>query len=612
MPSLFFLEKGPVPKTLSKAVAHELENDPANYFSHETHTGFIYSQLWTVSTLELGKMDSSRYTWSEEKVENADGLGYPIDVKDKTARVIYLFTTFRQLDFIPYRMEKFWDRNTKAGLRCLQVGPVKVPLETCASVRRRKIDENAEGPTSRINLEVRAHYVPPMLDEVMDLACNIVHERSKLQLFLYLEFRKVGAGLCPCGESIIFDGFKITLEEHRQIISRLGEKCNIKKEVRSVILKESPLKIRLDVDDFHGVPPTLIGYDVLYNCFLPTLGPSYYSAEESRSYAIRYDFEVRCGNPEKPCSTLLSATLPIHVGVEEEPAFMARPQYFKVQDYFHLEYFAATPLLVEDVVKKIITICSEFPDAYIGHHVSVVNRGDKAVVMFTIGLGEELPEIKQSLAESSDDLALVATQDGWVLKETGEPLPIQIEFAFSKHLKVLDGAHLHTIKVRQEPLCNCYKVNSLYGGSAFVKPGMSLDNYLIFEIYSTTKKELFYLTSALHLCILEKTVFMSPRGCEKKINAHRLWPLKSWRPVLSIVDGRKVALYANIFEGFEVPDLKPSVRSSTFHRNYEVYVCFGVFEMYWFSGAENILQQWVDMYVCEKDGVHFAEIPRHP
>ncbi|PVH14854.1 uncharacterized protein CXQ87_005130 [Candidozyma duobushaemuli] len=609
MPSLFFIEKGPVPKALSDAVAYELENDPANYFSHETHNCKVYSQVWTVSTLELGKMNSPRYICTEEKIENAKGLGYPVNVKDKTARVIYVFTTFRQLDFNPYRMDRFWDDNTKIGVRCLQVGTVKVPLEPCASVRRRNIDENAECPSSRINLEVRAHYVPPMLDEVMDVSCNLVRERSKLQSFLYLEFRKVGAYLCPCRESIIFDGYKITLEEHRRIISRSGEKCKVVEEVRSLILKESPLKFHLDVDNFRGDPSTFIGYEVLYNCFLPTLGPSYYSAEGSRTYAIRHDFEVQCGNTEKPCSTLLSATLPIHVGVEEEPAFMARPRDSKEQDYFHLEYFAAAPSLVEDVLERINTKCSELTVEYIGHHVSVVNRGDKAVAVFTIALSYPLPEIKQSLAgtESGDDLALVATQDGWVLKETVEPQPIQIEFAFSKHLKVSDGAHLHTIKARDDPLCNRYRVNPYYGGSAFVKPGMSLDNYLSFEIYDTTKKEVFYHCTASHLCILEKTVFITPRGCVKKINAHRLWPLKSWRPVLTMVDGRKVGFYANIFEGFEVPDLLPSVRSSTFHRSYEVYVSFGVFEMYWLSAAENILQKWVDMYVCEKNGVHFAE-----
>ncbi|PSK39501.1 hypothetical protein C7M61_002116 [Candidozyma pseudohaemuli] len=130
--TLCFIEKNEWPKSLSRAIADEVEKNSSNYVSHETHTFTIQGNVWTASELQLNKARSiSLKAHSMDRAKIAEGVlrfGQFPNLKDGRGRIVFLFIQLHQLLVVPKKWVECWGYRASVGVRCLQVGDIKIPL----------------------------------------------------------------------------------------------------------------------------------------------------------------------------------------------------------------------------------------------------------------------------------------------------------------------------------------------------------------------------------------------------------------------------------------------------------------------------------------------------
>lgn len=581
---LYFIEKNEKPKSLSSAVAHEVEKDSSNCVSHDTHTFTIKQEVWTVSMLELEKARIvSRSTNRAQEVEGNLILGQWPKLDDGQGRIVFSFMELRQLQIVPSKWQYAWGDNALICVRCFQVGNVKFPLGVGFSHEEPEqwdsaleaLDDDLENISGSINFQAFATYIPPR-DCIVVLPYNVVKSGSRLGSFMTLQLRQESVSLCSCNSRVFITHVTITLVEYLQFKVARGEGFEVEKKFRTVTLKDCKTNFQL-------LPVQLskeLGGDVfstrsLFNCELPNLGPTFHSNECSRTYLLKIDLQARCTLNKQPCTANLSTLLDIEVGLETELSKdSTTSNEIKECDFVSVDQFPNDPMVVQDIFELVVDRCSKMSWT-LGHQICVLYQKENVFVVTTIYLSSKSELTQDNTGDKNDanenkaDLALVASNGKWGLRNRNGSLFGSVIREFSlplmKDFQVDSGFDFADFKSEN------VKASHNVGISA--TPGTCIDSNVRFSIRDNYVgwRQIYFAVE-----LEQQTNRSTPQGETSFKKTFRLIN-EDTHLRLGFKNEEYFGDVQNIFNLFKIPEeLEPSLYSNTLHRSYQLTISFDV------------------------------------
>lgn len=578
---LYFIEPNDSTKPLNLAARAEIERDPSNYVSHESHTFMVNHRAWTASVLNLKNLNITNDLTKVE--EDPWELGKSPDFEDGQGRIVSSFMRLKQLEMYPLTVPESSSKETLIALRCLQIGGAKIPLDLGIRTNSEKYYDKVEHQGNRyknivrsISMEPIATYIPPKEYRLI-LQCNFVKSGSRLIDFLSLGFQRRGTALCKCDAAILLTHITVTLEEHTSLKVQKGGVIEVIEKTRSHVLKDSDITYYFSAWQFENAGEGYVLHPPasLYNCNLLQLGPTFHSNYRSRTYQIRIDLDVECTLWDFPCSERLSTTLNIDIGAEADlmPG-AASNEFTKVQDLVYFEKYALAPDALDQILESTLLKAKMMKSCF-GYQTSVVSEADTlfAISTFFVTVRPKKLWLSEVLIKEEDgtEYSLTFFNDHWRTKtESGSHSNLNLSFEVPNSLKILDSFRAPIIKELDKHL----EANLDYRGITVGKPGMirnpcmvitlripksfALNKFPLFKFYLT--EQVFYLTQAgqaIHH--RQHRVFNSGRT-------------KRASNTLTMTGDTMVCTYFDPIKRIKIPDVAPSLHSSTLHRCYKLYV----------------------------------------
>ncbi|PSK38949.1 hypothetical protein C7M61_002255 [Candidozyma pseudohaemuli] len=575
---LYFIEPNDSTKPLNLAARAEIERDPANYVSHESHTFMVNQRAWTASVLNLKRLN---VTYDLTIVEDdVSELGKSPDFEDGQGRVVSSFMRLKQLEMYPLTVPESSSKETLIALRCLQIGGAKIPLDlrirTNSENRSDAVKPHGKNCERSISMEPVATYIPPQGYRLV-LRCNFMKSGSSLSDFLSVGFQRRGTSLCKCDATILLSHITVTLEEHTSLKVQKGGVIEVIEKTRSHTLKDSDITYYFSAWQFENAGEGYVLHPPasLYNCNLPQLGPTFHSNYRSRTYQIRIDLDVECTLWEFPCSERLSTTLNIDIGAEANliPG-AASNEFTKVQDLVYFEKYALAPDALDQILESTLLKAKMMKSCF-GYQTSVVSEADTLFAISTFFVTERPKKLWLSEVlikeEDGTEYSLTFFNDHWRTKtESGSHSNLNLSFEVPNCMKILNSFLAPKIKEQDEYL----EATLSHRGTSVANPGMIckpcmtitmripksfvVKNVPLFKFYFT--EQLFYLTQA---------------GQAIHHRQHRDFDsgrAKRASNTLTMIGGKMVCTPFDPIERIKIPDVAPSLHSSTLHRCYKLYV----------------------------------------
>lgn len=571
---LYFIEPNDSTKPLNLAARAEIERDPANYVSHESHTFMVNQRAWTASVLNLKKLNITNDLTKVE--EDPWELGKSPDFEDGQGRVVSSFMRLKQLEMYPLTVPVSSSKETLIALRCLQIGGAKIPLDlgirTNSENRSDAVKPHGKNCERSISMEPIANYIPPKEYRLV-LRCNFVKSGSSLRDFLSLGFQRRGTALCKCDAAILLSHITVTLEEHTSLKVQKGGVIEVIEKTRSHTLKDSDITYYFSAWQFENAGEGYVLHPPasLYNCNLPQLGPTFHSNYRSRTYQIRIDLDVECTLWDFPCSERLSTTLNIDIGAEADlmPG-AASNEFSKVQDLVYFEKYALAPDAIEQILESTLLKAKMMKSCF-GYQTSVVSEADTLFAISTFFVTERPKKLWLSEVlikeEDGTEFSLTFFNDHWRAKtDSGSRSDLNLSFEVPKSLKILDSFRAPIIKEHEERLEITFQTISNSGMICF--PCMTITlriptllahkNFSLFKFFLT--EQVCYLTQAGQVIHhRQNTIFDSGK-------------IKCATNTLTVTGEKMVCARLDQIERIKIPDVALSLHSSTFQKCYELFV----------------------------------------
>lgn len=624
--TLCFIEKNERPKSLSSAIADEVEKNSSNYVSHETHTFTIQGNVWTASELQLNKARSvSLKAHSMDRAKIAEGVlrfGQFPNLKDGRGRIVFLFIQLHQLLVVPKKWVECWGYRASVGVRCLQVGDMKIPLgvglsheepeEWYDAIDSQKEIKNYGGP---INCQAIAIYKAPKRHKLMH-PCNIVRGGSSIKRFLELQIRQESASLCSCDSDVCIKHVTVTLVENLQFKVLQQGSYGVVKESRRLVLKDSDIHIKLPLLQF---VKTADGYvsvldKSVFNCDLPNLGPTFLSNGCTRTYLIKLDHELECSLAEKPCSSSLSTQLDIEVAMETELSEKtALSKVGKSQDVVIIDQFPKDTMIVQNVSEHVLEEVSKI-DNCLGHQTCILCQRDNVIMITTIYSSSPANSSKLSISQNTqkiddneadekpDDFALVASNGFWKLKSTcGFSFDREVSFPLSKSFHVFDEDKFAN---NYESSSGNYSIRALHDQPLLASPKLYFGRILKFSIDAPHTHSSF---QNLVVQIAKQSIHLTPQGrtAEQELFTFKLSLDKIATTVTRTPKGLNY-VFQNPVDYFIINICgQPSLHSKTSHEGYQLKFSLEAKE----DGSSTIhqLSSQVDLYLSEVESFYIEK-----
>ncbi|PVH16412.1 uncharacterized protein CXQ87_004703 [Candidozyma duobushaemuli] len=260
-------------------------------------------------------------------------------------------------------------KDSLVGVRCLQIRDDLVPLDVGVTPLRARSSLNTSDRSyapeafvdvtveKSIEVELLAKYKPPKQYELVSPG-NLVKSGSFLKDFVQLELKSTNTFFCSCEGDVFIKHITIILEEHFRYQHLESKGCCVSEEVRTVVLKDSSINYSIFHADFENTVNgcSFVPKDLLHDCNLPNIGPSFSSNECTRGYAIRFDIDLECAS--KKCAQRIFTVMEIAVATEvdsSEPIL----QVHKKQDVTLVEKFPLNSNLAENAIHNLEVILGQ-------------------------------------------------------------------------------------------------------------------------------------------------------------------------------------------------------------------------------------------------------------
>lgn len=575
---LYFIEPNDSTKPLNLAARAEIERNPSNHVSHESHTFMVNHRAWTASVLNLKKLNITNDLTKVE--EDPWELGKSPDFGDGQGRIVSSFMPLKQLEMYPLTVPVSSSKETLIALRCLQIGGAKIPLDlgirTNSENRSDAVKPHGKNCERSISMEPIATYIPPQ-GYWLVLQCNFVKSGSSLGDFLNLGFQRRDTALCNCDAAVLLSHITVTLEEHTSLKVQKGGVIEVIEKTRSHVLKDSDITYYFSAWQFENAGEGYVLHPPasLYNCNLPQLGPTFHSNYRSRTYQIRIDLDVECTLWDFPCAERLSTTLNIDIGAEADlmPG-AASNEFTKVQDLVYFEKYALAPDAIEQILESTLLKAKMMKSCF-GYQTSVVSDADTLIAISTFFVTERPNKLWLSEVLIKEDdgtkFSLIFFNDHWRVKtDSGSRSNLNLSFEVPNCMKILNSFLAPKIKEQDEYL----KATLSHRGTTVAKSGLIckpcmtitmripksfvVKNVPLFKFYLT--EQLFYLTQAGQ-AIHHRQHRVSDSGRARRASN-----------TLTMIGDKMVCTSFDPIERIKIPDVAPSLHSSTLHRCYKLYV----------------------------------------
>ncbi|PVH13991.1 uncharacterized protein CXQ87_002113 [Candidozyma duobushaemuli] len=574
---LFFIEPDDGTRTLNLSAKAEIRRNPTNYISHETHAFMVNHRAWTASVLNLKKLN---VTFDSTIVEDdVSELGKSPDFEDGQGRIVSSFMRLKQLEMYPLTVPESSSKETLIALRCLQIGGAKIPLDLGIRTISEKYyddvehqDSETKNSESSISMEPIATYIPPKEYRLVS-RCNFVKSGSSLKDFLSVGFQRRGTALCNCDAAVLLSHVIVTLEEHTSLKVQKGGVIEVIEKTRSHVLKDSVITYHFSAWQFENAGEGYVLHPPasLYNCNLPQLGPTFHSNYRSRTYQIRIDLDVECTLWDIPCSERLSTTLNIDIGAEADlmPG-AASNEFTKVQDLVYFEKYALAPDALDQISESTLSKAKIMKSCF-GYQTSVVSDADTLFAISTFYVIELWLSEVLIREDDGTEFSLTFFNDHWWPKtDSGSHSNLNLSFEVPNCLKILENFRPPIIEEQDEQL----EMTMHYKGTTVANPGMICNPYIaitlrIPESFNHKHFPLFKFYLA------EQILYLTQAGQAIHHRQHSIFDsgrVKRDSNTRTIIGDSRVCTFFNPVERIKIPDVAPSLHSSTLHRCYKLYV----------------------------------------
>lgn len=566
-----------------KWVADQIENDPSNYSSHDTHTYWLNGKDWKLTTFEMRELPLIDDNSAIEKARQAEGtmdLGQGPNLDDGKIRVLYSTLRFKQLLMEPcpdkYENTAVWE------MKCLHTVDERVPLEF--GVKKPKdgyvlwLEPYGED-SEPVFLKVAAEYHTPNEFRSSSNA-NVVSAGASLSTFLNVRLKQSNAFLCRCQGTVSITNVVVKLHETTRCIVPHNGGFGIQEDTRSATLKDTKITdCCLDHSTFTSKGASFFKYMAVdqYKCNLPNLGPTFHSQNCSRTYTLEIQVSFSC-NSEKSCSLTSALKIDLDVALKDHNTDLkALEQVQKRQDYLSVKVLKLSSNIMNDVAGIMARQLQSMESWCLGYHACTIAMGEYALVVTTIFLPDKLKKQHFNITwpckqvAFSNEPRLVLINGTWrfegPIQGNIDQLILSPFLAISRATKLGCGISL------RDYWLSCTRVP----GRRAV-PGEDLCNLI--EVYVNGNRYTDCITvKTIKVDLIQHTTQRTADGsqaqkkksinlCTKYIN---IWRVLQWKLYLDKTLGKFWRLDNNLLD-CKIPDVPPSLLSSSVHRTYSVKI----------------------------------------
>lgn len=589
-----------------------LDADPSTFHGHDSSSFKVGDTVWTMTALQL-RRGSVRYSKNLLAVEGArkrEGilvLGSGPNFKDGRCRLVYSFIHPWQLAVDPFGalkksafVSELGSQGSIFGFRCLRMGDLRIPHEPGVrnirtnafygcSANQVLANCPAEELGTKAAINGKLHFSLPY-DNRTIYPYIIVAPCTKVLDFLVPKLRTDMPLFCNCLTGLTVNRIKVTLKEYTSCKVKRGSSFDIETEVRSIVLQDRVLHDKIDWSDFEKRDGLIIATPPksLYCCWLPNLGPTFFSDNCTRTYAIRFSISVECTNQR--CSSEFWAEIKINVAVEDHNSSLRlrQPQLKKVQDMVFFDECPWSPSVLQDVRRSVEKKTFISKPSYLEHHTCSYFLNNMLYTCVTISSRELRTQKKaeQSSRRRTNEKLIKSLPDGGFFSEGSHIVSNTSKNQLLKSPFLSLFSKLDELNNYQPTFGNLHLYAMLSGGDGQFFPGSNLKNAL--TVYISAPQVPTLLLRAISMMIVMKSTRVTQQSHSEP--EEKVFELKTTRfkePLildeidrnvdseLTGVDGKRKCVTIKIpahITSASIPKLLPSVLSKSLHKEYFIVV----------------------------------------
>lgn len=411
---LLFIRRAEHLEDVENKISAILEKDLSKYVSHDVSTFYVGKSLWTVTTLELGdiphldpQIDKAPFIEEARRREGIVGLGSGPYLDDGTCRIVQSLINKAQLHVDPFKAVKYSDvfrlavkRGSPFALLTLRVGNIHIPYEpgfqnqTMSDYYKFHAQKVVSSITEESNTSGAVHgklvvtYNLPTAYAQLGIT-NVVAPSARLPDVFNILLKQHGLAFCHCRSDIRIPGVSIDLKEYTTCNVILEDGYGIQTDVRTLNLQNIKYDEKIRNSEYARLRGD-ISVDLpgkLFDCKLPNLGPTFFSNNCTRGYALEFSVTVEC--LENRCLTTFKVSTNINVAVETFKRNVPFPiqQVIKEQDLVHIETLPKSPYVMQTVSQSVLQKARV--NGLLEHHTCSFVHDEAVVTIFTVSQSSE-------------------------------------------------------------------------------------------------------------------------------------------------------------------------------------------------------------------------------
>lgn len=412
-------------------VSLQIQKDPSNYVSHDSHTFWVNDKAWKATIVRLKKLPIStkKDTSAIEKARKIEGIadfGQGPNFKDGRIRLLSSIIVPRQPLVMP---NCDLDAECEWEMQCFHCKDDRVPLEfgvTHRVVKRQYEFEKKSSDDRAVNLKVSARYKTKKF--VKSGLLNVVSPGTKISKFLSFKLEQTSPFLCRCQGEVSLNHIIVNLKETTRCLMPLSKGFDVQEDTRTTTLRDTKNNGVLDVSKFklEGAFFTRLLPKHMYNFRLPNIGPTFHSENCSRTYALEVKMVFECDS-NKSCRSEYSTLIDIDVAIDDVNSDLFPPQQAeKGQEFLSFQTAKLSPSILSDVESLMARWLLQVSHESIGHHASATAIGDSVLVTTTVFIPDDYIEEKtfsgwRPGTKNNDppELLLIPSKEGWKMEGEG-------------------------------------------------------------------------------------------------------------------------------------------------------------------------------------------------
>lgn len=471
-------------------VSLQIQKDPSNYVSHDSHTFWVKDKHWKATIVRFKKLPISKKndTSAIDKARKIEGIldfGQGPKFNDGRIRLLSSIIRPRQPLVMPNSdldMECGWE------MQCFHCKDDRVPLEfgVTHGVEKRQYElEKNSSDDRNVNLKVIARYNTKKF--VKSGLLNVVSPGTKISKFLSFQLEQTSPFLCRCRGEVSLNHIIVNLKEITRCLVQRSKGFDVQEDTRTTALRDTKNNGVLDVSKFklEGAVFTRLLPKHMYNFKLPNIGPTFHSENCSRNYALEVKMIFECDST-KSCRSEYSTLIDIDVAIDDDNSDLCPPeQVEKSQEFLSFQTANLSPSILSDVESLMARWLLQVKYESLGHHASATAIGDSVIVITTVFIPDDYIEKKSFSGwrpgmkkNDPTELLLIPSKKGWKL-EGG--CTVERTFFPSEFLAVFDIPSFLGEDVTYDPTFNL-----AYHRKRLACPAMNLSEVISIKLWKDT------------------------------------------------------------------------------------------------------------------------------